>query len=176
MITVMSTLEERVLEAIEATGLKVPVLADKIGVSLQTIYDWKKGKSLGEMKSDNLVELAHLAGYEPRWIRKEKGLKKKAITREQEIILELAELMQQEARKNWIENGKFLTSVNPTDKGVDASQAQPIKLTPAGARIGGDKDRPKIYAPGRIERRKQEVQVTHDRRKERWTYEKKGED
>lgn len=164
MITTMSTLEERVLEAIEATGLKVPVLAEKIGVTVQSIYDWKKGKSLGDMKADNLIELAYLAGYEPRWIRKEKGLKKKAITKEQEAILELSELMQEEARKNWMENGRFLTSITPTPKVVEEQQPKTLqsnkKSTGAAERIT---DPSGIMWDGK-ERRKTSVPVKHDRR------------
>ena len=123
----MSTLEERVLEAILATKLAVPTLAEKIGVSVQSVYDWKKGKSLGDMKAENLIELAHLAGYEPRWIRKEKGLKKKALSKEQEAILEVAEHMKTEAKDSWITIGKSLSSVNPTDKAVDPPLAVPIE-------------------------------------------------
>lgn len=83
----MSTLAERVLEAIEATGLDVPDLAKKVGVSKQAVYDWKKGVSLAKIKGENLVELADLAGYEALWIMKGKGLKKKTLTTEQEKLL-----------------------------------------------------------------------------------------
>lgn len=127
---VMSTLEERVLEAILATKMKVPVLADRIGVSVQSVYDWKKGKSLGDMKADNLIELAYLAGYEPRWIRKEKGLKKKSITKEQEAILEVAEHMEPDAKKSWIAIGASLPTIAPTDKGVDTPQSDQIESPP----------------------------------------------
>jgi transcriptional regulator with XRE-family HTH domain len=182
----MSTLEERVLEAIKATGMKVPVLAEKIGVSVQSVYDWMRGKSLGDMKADNLIELAYLAGYEPRWIRKEKGLKKKVITKEQEIILELAENMIPESKDNWIAIGKSLTAVIPTQSAVDTLPSQPLDLkasdeqkTPAGPkRLGTNEGIPRENSSGRfvgklkpVEKRTARIEVAKDRRKTPWKYE-----
>jgi len=129
MIEAMSTLEERVLEAILATNMEVPDLAKKIGVTVQSIYDWKKGLSLVDMKARFLVELADAAGYEPMWIMKEKGLKKKSLTQDQVKILQVAELMQDEVMGNWIENGIFLTSVIPTKKTVDTPEAEQLEST-----------------------------------------------
>lgn len=83
----MSTLEERILEAINATKLDVAELAHKLGVTRQAVYDWKKGKSLVNMKAENLVELANLSGFEPAWIVKARGPKKKSLTELQEQVL-----------------------------------------------------------------------------------------
>src|SRR5687768_1759947 len=83
----MTTLEERMREAIKATELDVKKLAERIGVTRQAVYDWMKGKGLSQIKAENLVELANLARYEPLWILKGKGPKKKDLTQEQERVL-----------------------------------------------------------------------------------------
>lgn len=98
----MSTLEERVLEVIEAACLseKVSALAERIGVTKQSVYDWKKGKSVGEMKGKYLVKLAEISGYEAYWIMEGKGPKKKTLTDEQKRVLVV--MQQSEAKQNLV--------------------------------------------------------------------------
>lgn len=85
----MNTLEERILEAIQATRLSENVadLAKRVGVTKQAIYDWKNGKSLKEIKAKYLVKLADIAGYEPLWIMEGRGPKKKCLSDEQKRVL-----------------------------------------------------------------------------------------
>ncbi len=98
----MTSLEKRVLEAIEATGLSdnVVSLAKEIGVTKQSVYDWKKGKSLEEMKAKYLVRLANLSGYEPLWIMEGKGPKKRSLTNEQQRVLFV--MQQSEEKQNLV--------------------------------------------------------------------------
>ena len=95
----MSTLEERVSEAINATGLKPLPLSEKMGVSRQAIYDWLNGKSLDQMKAKNLISLSVLSGYEATWIMTGRGSKKSSLTAEQERVLSL---MQESEEKQQI--------------------------------------------------------------------------
>lgn len=81
------SLDDRIKEVIDATKLDVADLAKRIGVTRQAVYDWKKGKSLANMKAENLVELANVAGYEPAWIIKARGPKKRTLTKAQEQVL-----------------------------------------------------------------------------------------
>ena len=98
----MTTREQRVLEAIEATGLseKVVELAEKIGVTKQSVYDWKKGKSIEDMKARFLVKLADLSGYEPLWIMEGRGPKKRILTDEQQKVLFV--MQQSEEKQNLV--------------------------------------------------------------------------
>lgn len=88
----MSTLEERVLEvldALDAAGLKPLPLSVKMGISKQAIYDWRNGKSLKQMRAENLIALSSLSGYEATWIITGRGPKKKMLSNEQEHVLSL---------------------------------------------------------------------------------------
>jgi transcriptional regulator with XRE-family HTH domain len=127
----MSTLEQRVLEAIEATGLNPADLAAKIGISKQGVYDWKRGDSVSKMKGENLVELAELSGFEPLWIMKGKGSKKKSLSETQKDILTLASGMSDTAMQHWIAIGKSLISVIPTSKVEDETGLFPGALGPS---------------------------------------------
>lgn len=145
----MSTLEERVLEAILATGLEVPELAEKVGVSAQTIYAWKKGIYVRKMKAEYLVELAGLSGYEPMWIMKGKGLKKKSLHLDQEKILQIAEHMENTAKQNWIAIGSSLVSATPA---TDKPQRIPGQL---GSSIPADPHDLRHHQPDLLDQTKQ---------------------
>jgi hypothetical protein len=141
----MSTLEQRVLEAIEATGLNPADLATKIGISKQGVYDWRRGDSVSKMKGENLVELAELSGYEPLWIMKGKGPKKKSLTQEQQKVL--SAMQESEDQQNLIAG--IVDSVL-THKIQSKAQEAPKRLSD--------------------ERRQREITVVHERRKIPFNY------
>ncbi|WP_156304310.1 hypothetical protein [Nitrosospira briensis] len=155
----MSTLEERVLEAIEATNLPVPALAKRVGVTVQAIYDWKRGLSLGDMKA--------------RFLYEGKGVKKKMLTQGQVRILQIAEHMEDGARENWIAIGTFLASVNPISNTVDTIPARLSELkTPerrTGAGEGPQGARARVWH-GRNdkERRPTSGQLFYGEKEKRW--------
>ena len=73
----METLSQRVAKATEAAldkGYTAITLAKEIGVSKQTIYNWKDGRCF-RLKGENLVELARVSGFSALWIMKNKGPK-----------------------------------------------------------------------------------------------------
>lgn len=74
----MSTLAERVKEAITDSGVDITALANACGISVQAVYKWRSGGSQ-KISGENLVELARLTGYEARWIIKGIGEKKKNV-------------------------------------------------------------------------------------------------
>ncbi len=75
-LPVMSTLAERVKEAITNSEVDISALAKACGISVQAVYKWRSGGSQ-KISGENLVELARLTGYEARWIIKNIGDKKK---------------------------------------------------------------------------------------------------
>lgn len=84
----MSTLSERVSEAVEGSGVKVADIAARCGISVQAVYGWMRGESK-TIDGANLVELADLTGYEARWIAREMGPKRRTYpkTTSQEHVL-----------------------------------------------------------------------------------------
>lgn len=151
----MTTLEERVLEAIEATNLNVADLAKRLGVTRQAIYDWKKGKSLANMKAENLVEIAGLSGYEPAWIAKARGPKKKSLTLAQERVLKAMQESpeQQQLIADLVES--IMKHKSQADPAPDPKKANEEK------RLGD-------------ERRQRELGHKPERRQIPWAYKKGG--
>ncbi len=72
----MSTLAERVTEAVEGSGTNVAKIAKACGVSVQAVYKWMNGGSQ-TIEGMPLIELARLTNYEARWIISGKGEKRK---------------------------------------------------------------------------------------------------
>jgi len=72
----MSTLAERVKEAITNSEVDIAALAKACSISVQAVYKWRSGGSK-KISGENLIELAHLTGYEARWIIKGVGSKKR---------------------------------------------------------------------------------------------------
>lgn len=87
----MTTLAERLLEAIDATGIGPDALSKAIGVSRQSVYAWKRGEGIGQMKASNLVALAELSEIDPVWILKGVGQKRRGLdlTEEEVSLLKL---------------------------------------------------------------------------------------
>lgn len=90
----MPTLADRVKEAIEISGVSVSAIAERCGITPQSVYQWISGETK-EIDGGNLVELAELTGYEARWIAKEAGPKKRiyARTPEQAHVLQVMQRM-----------------------------------------------------------------------------------
>lgn len=72
----MSTLAERVTEAIRESGVDVPKVAKACGISVQAVYKWMNGLSK-TIAGEPLIELSRITNYEARWIISGKGEKKK---------------------------------------------------------------------------------------------------
>lgn len=72
----MSTLAERVTEAIRESGVDVNKAAKACGISVQAVYKWMNGLSK-TIAGEPLVELARLTNYEERWLISGKGEKLK---------------------------------------------------------------------------------------------------
>lgn len=72
----MTSLSDRVKEAIDTSGKSVKDIARACEVTEQAVYDWRKG-STKSIDGDNLVELADITGFEAKWIAKGKGPKRR---------------------------------------------------------------------------------------------------
>lgn len=72
----MSSLAERVSEAIRDSGVDVAQVAKACGISVQAVYKWMNGLSK-TIAGEHLVELSRLTNYEARWLIVGKGAKRK---------------------------------------------------------------------------------------------------
>jgi len=72
----MTTLSVRVTEAIETSKVKVAKVAAACGVSDQSVYQWMSGETK-TISGEHLVELAAITGFDPRWIAKGLGPKRR---------------------------------------------------------------------------------------------------
>lgn len=70
----MSTLADRVSEAIKNSGVSAEAIADACDISVQAVYKWKNGLTK-TIAGKNLVPLAILTGYEPKWLVSGEGKK-----------------------------------------------------------------------------------------------------
>jgi len=66
----------RITEAIETSGVTVSAVASACRVSPQAVYQWMSGETK-QITGENLVELAEITGFEPRWIAMEAGPKRR---------------------------------------------------------------------------------------------------
>lgn len=93
----MTSLAGRVAEAIadaERRGISIKDIATACGVTVQSVYQWKKPGERVEIEGTKLVELAVITGYEALWIMKGKGPKKRVYARNDKQAKAM-ELMQQ---------------------------------------------------------------------------------
>jgi hypothetical protein len=67
-------LKDRVKEAVSASGKSVPVLAGKIGVHKNAIYQWLDGTSKN-LKGAHLYALSRESGFSAEWIATGRGTK-----------------------------------------------------------------------------------------------------
>lgn len=72
----MSSLADRVTEAIRESETDVANVAKACGISVQAVYKWMNGTSK-TIAGEPLVELARITNFEARWIISGKGEKRK---------------------------------------------------------------------------------------------------
>lgn len=70
----MSTLAERITEAIQVSGYSIPEIAKLCNVSYHAVRKWMLGESK-KISGENLVALCKLSNYNPEWIITGKGEK-----------------------------------------------------------------------------------------------------
>jgi transcriptional regulator with XRE-family HTH domain len=66
-IEAMSTLADRIIEAMDKSGVSVKQVAAACEVSYQAVRKWRTAETK-KLEAGNLVRLAALTGFEPRWI------------------------------------------------------------------------------------------------------------
>jgi len=90
----MSTLSERIKEAIETSGVTVSAVATACGISVQAVYQWMNGETK-TIDGSNLVELAEVTGFDPRWIAREipPKIRRYARTPQQDHVLKSMQTM-----------------------------------------------------------------------------------
>ena len=104
----MSNLAERVQEAVtraKENGYTVAKIAEACSISRQSVYQWLDGATKS-LDGSNLVELAELAGMNPRWIINGKGAKTGKLTQDEQTVLKGYRLASEEAREDWLEASK----------------------------------------------------------------------
>lgn len=82
----MSTINERIKEAMDAAGLDQPALGRRIGVSKQAISALISGSTKAPT-AENVFRIAEATGYEARWIVTGKGPRTK-----QEAAMDLLDI------------------------------------------------------------------------------------
>lgn len=70
----MSTLADRITEAIQESGYSIPEIAKLCDVSYHAVRKWMLGESK-KISGENLVSLCKLSNYNPEWIITGKGEK-----------------------------------------------------------------------------------------------------
>jgi transcriptional regulator with XRE-family HTH domain len=63
----MSTLAERIIEAMDKSNVSVRQVATACGVTYQAVRKWRTTESK-TLEASNLIKLAELTGYEAKWI------------------------------------------------------------------------------------------------------------
>lgn len=74
----MTTLQDRIAELMEISGLSVGQLAEIAGVSSSAVSQWKDGPTKA-LKAGPATRLAERTGYSARWIAEGEGPKKSAM-------------------------------------------------------------------------------------------------
>lgn len=93
----MSTLSERIIEAMEKSGVSVKQVADACGISYQAVRKWRI-KETQSLDGKHLVALAKLTGYECEWLMTGTGPKHRlyAKNQPQSLALQAMEKLPQE--------------------------------------------------------------------------------
>lgn len=68
------TLSQRIIEAMDASGVSVREVATACKISYQAVRKWRISETLS-LDGNHLVALAKLTGYETEWLMTEKGPK-----------------------------------------------------------------------------------------------------
>lgn len=103
------TLPDRVADAVSQAEKKYKVkeIADMCGVSAQTVYDWRKKKTIN-LKGETLVEIAEVSGLNARWIINGKGARESSpsLSLSERTIIEAFRLFGDEAKEQWLDAAK----------------------------------------------------------------------
>lgn len=63
----MSSLADRITEAMDGAQVSVTQVAKACGVSYQGVRKWRTGETIN-LDASNLLALAEITGYEPKWL------------------------------------------------------------------------------------------------------------
>lgn len=100
-------LPDRVADAVAQAekNYKVKEIANLCGVSVQTVYDWRKKKTIN-LKGETLVEIAELSGLNARWIINGKGAREAnpALSPNELTIIEAYRLFGDELKEQWLKS------------------------------------------------------------------------
>lgn len=91
------TLSERIIEAMDASGVSVRQVATACGISYQAVRKWRISETQS-LDGNHLVALAKLTGYEPEWLMTERGPKIRtyATNAQQTLTLQAMQKMPEE--------------------------------------------------------------------------------
>lgn len=99
-------LPDRIADAVSQAekSHNVKEIAKLCGVSVQTVYDWRKKKTVN-LKGETLVELAEVSGLNARWIINGKGRREghPSLTPEEQTIVEAFRLFGAELKEAWLQ-------------------------------------------------------------------------
>jgi hypothetical protein len=187
MIAEMRTWNERLAYAVDQRKETQANLARATGAKPPSVKEWLDGitKNIG---AENAAKACSFLRINIDWLlfgKPPSGLEENAsahvwLTGDELSCLKMFNEMEEDARKHWISIGASLPKAQkekiPTPKVVDEPQAKTIQSKPR--RLGdAGKHRENTHSPNKeIERRKQEIQVIHERRKRPWDYGKQGDE
>lgn len=121
------TLPERVADAVAQAekSHKVKKIAELCGVSVQTVYDWRKKKTIN-LKGETLVELAEVSGLNPRWIISGKGEREggPTLTKDESTIIEAFRLFGADVKELWLESARSRISKEQAATALDEPRKQ----------------------------------------------------
>ncbi len=63
----MSSLADRIIEAMDKAGVSITQVAAACDVSYQAVRKWRTADTR-HLEAGNLIKLAELTGYEPKWL------------------------------------------------------------------------------------------------------------
>lgn len=84
----MSTLSERIIEAMDSSGVSITEVAKHCECSYQAVKKWRTSET-HSLDGNNLVALSELTGYECRWLMTGLGPKRREYAKNQSQSLAL---------------------------------------------------------------------------------------
>lgn len=84
----MSTLSERIIEAMDKSGVSISRVAEACEISYQAVKKWRTSET-HSLDGNNLVALSDLTGYECKWLMTGKGPKHREYAKNQPQALAL---------------------------------------------------------------------------------------
>jgi hypothetical protein len=149
MIVYMEKWNDRLVHALKVRQKTQADLIRVTGAKGSSVNEWVSGVTKN-MRASNAIKVCGFLRINVDWLLYKKGpsgLEEDNLpvylTPEQQQVLMLLENMAPEAKENWIANGKFLTSVIPTEKAVDTLKTQQLKWKGPERRTG-EEDRRKV--------------------------------